>query len=854
MKLLNKVLLLCVLLTVLSANVFAQKGSISGTVTDQSDSSPLPYVSVAVMKASKDSTIVNGGITDDKGEFNIKNIAYGKYVIKFSFVGYKDVVKDIEIKSSQTKIGVITLNPSSENLQEVQVVGAKQLMEYKLDKRVINVDQNLNTAGGTASDVLEDVPSVEVDDEGNISLRGASNVTLLIDGKPSTMYGNDVASVLAQIPATQIDKIEVITNPSAKYNPEGMSGIINITLKEKGNMGLNGNINISTGTALNEWQPKESLSATLNYSNQKFSLSASADLRYDQRGMITDNLRFFKNTQNQVTDVIRSKRNGGETGFMGGIRLGGELYINKYNTLGLNFNSHFHNTPDDYSTTTNKNLLKDAITGDYKVDERNNVDKSEGTNGGMFNNIGFTYEKTFKDKKDQLFYASGTWNWGSFNREIEDNIIYDNNGQMYNGNLIQDYFRGDTSKSNNHRAAVDVHYVQPFGEKSSLEVGYNLNYSEGTSTSKTSYNGTLDTKESYDFEREEFIHAFYATYGFQIGEKLSAQLGLRQEFVNSDFKKTDFTNTITKFQKDYNPLYPTIHLSYQLNQMNSFQISYSRRIRRPDPWTMMPNIDRTNKEYLRFGNPDIDPEFTNAFELGWSHMFKNTTIFTSAYYRQVSNGMTRFQFLWNEDNAKLYGFEWAWAAASNEDANSVTAQTFVNLAHSSNYGLEVIIDRDITEWWKANLSMNFFGSYQDGQGLGYDEINSFNFNAKLNTTVTLPKNFTIQVSGRYNAPRKTIQGRDNARYDFDFAIKKSLWNKQANISLNFRDIFDTRGGFGYAYTDQYVSFTKRHPFSRSVRLSFSYNFGKTANMRKKIQQQNSSSDYNDSGSGENYEE
>ncbi|MBR1627413.1 MAG: carboxypeptidase-like regulatory domain-containing protein, partial [Bacteroidales bacterium] len=406
MKLLNKVLLLCVLLTVLSANVFAQKGSISGTVTDQSDSSPLPYVSVAVMKASKDSTIVNGGITDDKGEFNIKNIAYGKYVIKFSFVGYKDVVKDIEIKSSQTKIGVITLNPSSENLQEVQVVGAKQLMEYKLDKRVINVDQNLNTAGGTASDVLEDVPSVEVDDEGNISLRGASNVTLLIDGKPSTMYGNDVASVLAQIPATQIDKIEVITNPSAKYNPEGMSGIINITLKEKGNMGLNGNINISTGTALNEWQPKESLSATLNYSNQKFSLSASADLRYDQRGMITDNLRFFKNTQNQVTDVIRSKRNGGETGFMGGIRLGGELYINKYNTLGLNFNSHLHNTPDDYSTTTNKNLLKDAITGDYKVDERNNVDKSEGTNGGMFNNIGFTYEKTFKDKKDQLFYAS----------------------------------------------------------------------------------------------------------------------------------------------------------------------------------------------------------------------------------------------------------------------------------------------------------------------------------------------------------------------------------------------------------------------------------------------------------------
>ena len=300
-------------------------------------------------------------------------------------------------------------------------------------------------------------------------------------------------------------------------------------------------------------------------------------------------------------------------------------------------------------------------------------------------------------------------------------------------------------------------------------------------------------------------------------------------------------------------MYPTVHISYQLNQRNSFQISYSRRIRRPDPWTMMPNIDRTNKEYLRFGNPDIDPEYTNAFELGWSLMLKKTTIFTSAYYRYVNNGMTRFQFLWNETNAHLYGFDWAWAAASNDDANSLTAQTFVNLAHSSNYGLEVIIDRDITDWWKANLSMNFFGSYQDGQGLGYDEVYSFNYNAKLNTTVSLPKNFTLQVSGRYNAPRKTIQGRNNARYDFDLAIKKSLWNKQGNISLNFRDIFDTRGGFGYAYTDQYVSFTKRHPFSRSVHLSLSYNFGKTANMKRNRQnQQIQQQEYN--GSGENYDE
>lgn len=836
-----------------STFAYAQQGKyhITGKVLDENTSEPLPYVSVALMRTN-DSTIIDGGITTDAGVFNIQNRTNGKYILRCSFVGYKDLYKDIEVKNSSLDIGIVKLASTAETLEAVTVVGAKQMMEYKLDKRVINVDQNLVSTGGDASDVLEDVPSVEVDDEGNISLRGASNVTLLIDGKPSTMYGNDVATVLAQIPASQIDKVEVITNPSAKYNPEGMSGIINITLKEKGNMGFNGNVNISAGTPLKEWMPKERLSTSLNWSNSKFSLSASIDVDYNKRAMLSDNLRFMKGANGGTTDLIRTKRDGGENGWGGGARLGGEWYINKYNTLSLSFNTHYHNTDNDYSTTRNQNLLHPDV-----ADDRNNIDKSRGDNDGTFNNIGFTYQKEFKDRKDQLFYVSGTWNWGKFTRNTMDKITYDNAGEIYRGSTITNYMRGDTSESNNHRAVVDVHYVHPFSEKSQLEIGYNLNYNESSSTSITSYdtngNKTRNLIESYDFDREEFIHALYATYGFQIG-KFSAQLGLRKEFVNNDFTKTDFSGEKISFDKDYNPWYPTLHVSYQVNQMNSFQVSYSRRIRRPDPWTMMPNIDRSNKEYLRFGNPNIDPEYTNAFELGWSLMFHKTTIFTSAYYRQVSNGMTRFQFLWNEENARYYDFLWAWASASNEGEN-VTAQTFVNLAHSSNYGLEVIVDRDITDWWKANLSMNFYGSYQDGSALNYDKTTSFNFDAKLNTTITLPKNFTIQVSGRYYAPRKNIQGRDNARYDVDLAIRKSLWNKQANIGLNFRDVFDSRGGFGYAYTDQYVSFTKRHPYSRSIRLSFSYNFGKTANMkRNKVKpQQSSGSDYT-GGSGENYDE
>lgn len=840
-----KLLVLC-LLTVFATNSYCQtkapaqgKSTITGKVTDESDGQAMPYVSVAVLKTG-DSSIVNGAITNEKGIFTIANISRGTYILKYTFVGYKDVFKNIEVKNATVNVPEVAMKTASERLQEVKIVGSKQMMEYKLDKRVINVDQNLVSTGGNASDVLEDVPSVEVDDEGNISLRGGSNVTLLIDGKPSSMYGSDVASVLAQIPASSIDKIEVITNPSAKYNPEGMSGIINITLKEKGNRGLNGNINVSSGASLDKFIPRENLSASLNWSNKKFSLTGGLDGGYGERSRITDNIKFTKyKDADYISDITRTYRDGGNKDYRFGLNLGAEWYINKLNTLGLTFNSHAHISPDDYSTSTNTSFID-------PVNMHNNVDESDGKNHGTFNNIGLNYEKKFKDNHEHLFYANVTWGFGNMKRKTTDMITY--------ADPAFNQQRGDTSSSTHNHANADIHYVHPFNEKSTLEVGYNLNYSKENSNYEYSYDKILNTETSYDFYRQEQVHALYATYGLQIGKQVSAQLGLRGEVVKNDFRREMYTGFKEKFDKDYNSLYPTVHLSYQLNQMNSFQISYSRRIQRPGPWSMMPNVDLSNPEYIRFGNPKIDPEYTNAYELGYSLMFKNTTIFTSLYYRYVNNAMKRFEFPWTEEDAHELGFDWAWDVAGDESATGKTAQTFMNIAKSSNYGMEIIIDRDITNWWRANLSMNFFGSYQDGTELKYDKSHTFNFNAKLNTTITLPKNWTIQVSGRYYAPRKDIQGRRNARWDMDLAIKKSIWNKQGSIGLNFRDVFATRGGHGYSYTEDYLSFTNRRPYSRSIRLSFSYNFGKTADMRKKAKKQSDNSQNNYYQSGESYSE
>lgn len=817
-------------------NTSTVKSNISGKIIEQASSEALPYVSVSVLKNTKDSTLVDGGITDDNGVFNIKNVRVGKYILKFSFVGYKDEFKNIELTSKPLNIGTVSLSPSAENLNTVTIVGAKQLMEYKLDKRVINVDQNLVSTGGNASDVLEDVPSIEIDEEGNVSLRGSSNVTLLVDGKPSSLYGNDIPSVLAQIPASQIDKVEVITNPSAKYSPEGMSGIINITLKEKGNRGFNGNINLSSGSALEKWKPNESAALNLNYSTKKYTISLNGDIRYNERERRMKSVRKFRADSTGVPDFVYTRRNGGEDGLSYGFGLNAEYYINQLNTIGLNLNMHAHKTSNDWASTINQDLTKPESS-------KNNIGTTDGDNKGSFNNIGITYEKKFKNKKDELLYGAFTWSWGGFDHYLDESTDYVNPS-------LRDYNMKDTSTSNHNHAVADVHYVYPFSEDSRLEVGYNLNYNWEKSHNLYYYDQVFDPTSSYDFERTEQVHALYLTYGFQIFKKFSAQLGLRGEIVKNDFTRTMKTGLVDNFDKDYNSLYPTIHLSYQLNKNHSFQVSYSRRIRRPDPWTMMPHVDLSNPEYVRFGNPNIDPEYTNAFELGWSWMFEKTTIFTSAYYRQVSNGMQRFEFLWNEDNAMMYGFDWAWDIAGEESSTNRTAQTFVNLAHSSNYGIEIIIDREITKWWNMNISGNGFGSYQDGTELNYDKINSFNFNAKLSSTITLPHSFSVQVSGHYYAPRKTIQGKSYAHYDFDLAVKKSLWDKRANLSLNIRDIFRTRNHDGYSYTDEYVSFNSRRPYSQSIRLSFSYNFGKTANMKKKLKQQRVEDSYS---SGESYD-
>ncbi len=796
------------------------RGTLSGEVIDAASEERLQYVNVAILNP-KDSSMVSGVTTDEKGKFLLKNIKPGKYIVKLSFVGYKDNIREFSVKAGNNHLGTIKLKTASEILDVAEIVAERQMMEYKLDRRVVNVDKNIVSAGGSASDVLENVPSVEVDEDGAVSLRGNSNVKILIDGKPSELLGNDIASVLAQIPASTIENIEVITNPSAKYDPEGMSGIINIKLKEKGNFGLSGSVNVSAGTATDKFMPRANGSASVSYSTKKFGFSASVDGRYDERGRRADNIKIlFPTDYDPAGAFMRSKRDGSETGYSEGVRLGFDWYINPKTSLTLSYNGRGHSTINDKNTIHNVNLL-DSLS------HRSLDQITDGTHGGQFHTFSLNFQKKF-NKPNQELMIDANWNMGRFDHESTQYIDYLNDALDNDF----DFDKKDVSSSNDNRAVVNINYSHPFSENLRMEAGYNLNYSKRNSDYEYYFNGNsvMDAQSSYLFSSEEYINALYATFGYSFG-KWSGQAGLRAEQVTSNATKTPFDNTTTsitesynQFDKNYFSLYPTLHLSYQITPTQSAQLSYSRRINRPNMFTMMPNVDLSNPEHIRFGNPDIDPEYTNAVELGYSHIFKTTTLFASLYYRQTNDRISWFNFLWTEENARLYGFDWVLEVAGDEVDKGKLAMTSLNIDKSRNYGLELIIDQQITKWWKVNLSANFFGSYTDASTINEREISSFNWDAKINSNMNLPKQWTIQLSARYAAPSLTIQGERAYFFFSDIAVRKQI-SKKATIALRFSDLFRTMKRQNNTYTDDYIQYQFSRPYRRAVILNFSYRFG-----------------------------
>lgn len=814
------------------------QGKISGKVLDKQLGEPLSYAQVSLHKVS-DTSLVNGAVTGDNGAFALDKIAFGTYLVKVSYMGYETFFLPQKVTLSQQQssinLGKIRIAPSAATLEAVQISADRTMVEYQLDKRVINVDKNIVAGGGTATDVLENVPSVALDNDGNVTLRGSSNVKVLINGRPYELMGSDLSTLLEQIPATTVENVEVITNPSAKYDPEGMSGIINLKLKENsvGALGWNGIVNLNAGTPLwfgipdNMPQviPTAMGSINLNYGTEKFTFTFSADAGRRARGNTSTS--YFERKQNGIATSIDSLfASGLHAHTMGSIKAGMEYRIDNKNSINLSYQLRGGNR-NRSSIVDGQDIIHNGLY-DYRQNDTND----------FFNYnhlISLNYTRKF-DEKDRLLTFDG-----SFSRRRGIGTGWQQQQYLDTSVNYADYYLRETTTDNYHNAInLQLNYTHPINDKMRLETGYegrmtfmdqNYDYYMTTYDALHSLGKELDSLSTTNYVYSQHIHAIYATFAAQLSEKLSAQAGLRGEYsyVGGEDR---FHPEAEAVSKPYWQLYPTLHLSYQINKDQSFQLSYSRRVNRPHMWDLRPYMEVREGQQLSFGNPGLDPEFTNAFELSYNLGFKKTNIFSSLYFRQTNNMMTRFGFVWDATTAAYYS---PWMTY-NAEYDGYWASTSQNLNQGINAGLEIIVDQQIAKWWKVNASINLYESYIQGtELLDNTDRNAFRCSGKLSSYMTLPQDWTIQLSGQYRAPFMDLQTDMMASYWADLAVKKDLFAKRATLSLRVEDFLCT-GGFGHITdNDQLYRTFRAKRLSPTVTVGFSWKINKGLQQKPKAE-------------------
>ncbi len=783
------------------------KGEIHGVVIDKKTKDAIEYANVIVYKI-KDSSMVTGALTNGKGKFLIEKLSPGRYFVKVNFIGFGlKTITDLMVKPPDNlslNLGTIELETTATNLDVVTISGEKDQIEYNLDKRVINVDKNILASGGTALDVMQTIPSVNVDIDGTVSLRGSSNVTIFVDGRPSGLTSLD------QMPAAMIDKVEIITNPSARFDPDGMSGIINIVTKRKKEPGYNGQI---SGNASTNGQYSGSLN--LGYNRKKFNLFANIDMRRNRFKSTSDTYREL--FVNDTTTYFNQNNNSFRKGFYGNFKAGADFFINPENTLSFYGVYNFRRgKPND--TTRYENLdYNKVITDFYK----------KGNTGTSLNDgfeINIDYKKTFKNKGQELtsslFYSNSGWNSNS-----DLNTLWFKQDMTAIDSTLKNQNTVSVNKNISYNGQID--YVHPFGKWGRIETGYKGNY-------KINENDYLlnnlitdiwqkDTLSSNDFEYQEQIHSAYFIYAGNI-KKFKFQLGLRAEQVLtiSEQKTTQLT-----YKHNYFNVFPTIHLKYEFTEHNALQISYSRRVHRPRSGTLNPFVDYTDPMNISSGNPYLEPEFTNAFELGHLIDFKSTSINTTLFYRETENMITRVVEL---------------------DSLGVSRSSYSNLDKGSSFGIELIVSQGLFKWWKMNGNFSYFGVkfYGSSNTLDFNNINT-SWTAKVNSSMTFWKSFDVQLSFNYRSAIFTAQnsggyfggsgggsqGKQKANYFFDIGLKKDFFTNKLTLSLRLSDIFNTNTYSLDTQGSNYFSQVTRKRETRVLFFGTSYKINGGIKQKKK---------------------
>jgi len=817
---------LLVLMVLLTAGRAWTQSTVDGRIVDAKTGEPVEYATIALLRTA-DSSLATGAVTNEKGYFQVKALQ-GRYLLRVSFMGYSTYFHPeavvVGAKTPAVHAGKIQISPAAVMMDAVVVKAERTLVEYQLDKRVVNVDKNIVTGGGTATDVLETVPSVAIDNDGNVTLRGSTNVKVLIDGRPYELMGSDLESLLEQIPASTVENVEIITNPSAKYDPEGMSGIINIKLKDKpaGSLGLNGVVNLNAGAPLpfvikegnTKFIPTTMGSANLNYSTEKYNLFFSAD-----GGM--------RSRAHQGTTFIERRRDGApysadslfsfgiNRNYMGSVKAGGEYYFDKQNSLLLSYSFRGGNRQrlsqiddiDCFSSPAGLLNYHQADTSTYR---------------NLNHSANLLYIHKFDEAEHQLTIdAAYTRRRGSGRGGQRQEYGF---GEEVNRQHF--YYRESPQQRASHNVNLKMNYARPVADKYKLEAGYEgqMRFTDQRYEYYTTrYAGAemvrqFDSMGSMSYSFGEQAHALYATFGGKVTDKFSAQAGLRGEYSNVYGRNLTHPEA-EQTDKNYWQCYPTLHLQYEFGKGHSLQFSYSRRVRRPSRWDLHPNLNVREGKELSFGNPGLAPEFTNAFELSYNVALEKANIFTSAYFRQTDSMMTRYGFVWDGESVPFYA---PWIVY-NPAYDGYWASTWQNLSKGINAGLELIVDWQLLKWWRLNASVNLYDSYIEGTPLlNSTDRNAFRAGGKLSSFMTLPRDWTIQFSGQYNAPFMDLQTDMTASYWFDLAVKKDVLGRRGSVSLRVGDIFCT-GGFGHTTNnEQLYRVMRSRRISPTITVGFSY--------------------------------
>ena len=830
MKKITSLFLLLALLT-LSYNIFATEvvshaePEIKGKVIDVETDGPLEYATVSLF-SSQDSTLVTGVITDMKGEFSLKTKP-GKYYVVIQFMGYEPKTININLKD-KVNLGNIIMRPDSALLEEVEVVAEKSTITMTLDKRVFNVGKDVSSTAGNAIEVLDNIPSVNVDVEGNVSLRGDSGVQILVDGKVSGLAGVSTQDALRSLQADMIEKIEVVTNPSVRYDAEGTAGIINIVLKKDKRKGFNASVDLRGGFPV-QWGEKfikedfpfqTGVGTSFNYRFKKFNVFANYNFNY--RDDISDGYTMTEYFEDCMYDPTLKNHDDAT-------QITEQLTYRNRNRKGHNIRGGF-----DYYFTDNDILTFSTMYRQSKGHNTPSVTYIDNFPFAGLQNFSRRTENWFNDRPMMEYTLSYDKYFGTKDNSLKASVRYFTNSDTEWSDIVDAEFltqedmdlnipsfsvnQHTHAQENQQNLQATVDFVHHYGF-SVVELGGKYTNQLINNNLLVTENDIILTDYTHDFDYNQQVAALYAIYGREFG-RFSGQVGLRSELTIID---TYLKDTEERNDQKYFDFFPTGHLNYSLTEVDQIQASYARRIRRPWYHQMAPFHSFNDDRNIRMGNPALKPIYTDSYEMSYLRFWDKGNINFTAYYRHSTDVIRHFTTV----------------------VGDVSYSRPENFGISDDYGLELVGSLDIFKWWNLNGSINFFKSNTVGDWNGRHYVtDSYNTFARLVAKFRFKKVCDFQITGRYMGPREEPLGYRDANYWCDFAASRDILNRNATISLNIRDVFGSRQHGGESWGDNFWQYSESSWSTTSVTLNFNYRIN---------QQQKRRMPQPSSGGGDSYE-